>query len=68
MIGGRQLVLCTSFGAFRPRLKRYLEFDLSQRCDPTSVLARDRSAARPIYVQDPPAGPVLPGLEATQAG
>ena len=29
LIGTRQLVLCTSFGAFMPSFKRYLELDLT---------------------------------------
>lgn len=49
LIGERQLVLCTSFGAFHPELKRYLELDLSKPYPDARALAADPEAIRPLY-------------------
>ncbi|MCA8924595.1 MAG: metallophosphoesterase [Planctomycetes bacterium] len=64
MIGGQQLVLCTSFGAFHPRLKRYLEVDLAQRHPNAEALLRSEGVVRSVYA-DPasvPEAEELPGI------
>lgn len=49
LIGDRQIVLCTSFGAFLPRYKRYLEFSLASRYADASALASDPGAVCALY-------------------
>ena len=49
LIGEHQLVLCTSFGAFHPELKRYLELDLTKAYPDARALAADPDAIRPLY-------------------
>jgi len=64
VIGGKQLVLCTSFGAFHPRLKRYLEFDLGQRYESAGALLASEGVVCPVY-PDPdsvPEAEELPGI------
>lgn len=64
LIGENQVVLCSSFGAFDPSLKRYLELDLSRRHRSVEDLFAAGDAVRPVHpdlpVQTPP---TLPGLE-----
>jgi calcineurin-like phosphoesterase family protein len=52
LIGERQLVLCTSFGAFHPELKRYLELDLTKAYPDARALATDPEAVRPLYTPE----------------
>lgn len=52
LIGERQLVLCTSFGAFHPELKRYLELDLSKAYPDARALANDPDVVRPLYTHE----------------
>ncbi|MGE0710580.1 MAG: metallophosphoesterase [Planctomycetota bacterium] len=63
-IGPRQLVLCTSFGAFVPACKRYLDVDLTRRYADACELVQD--AVRPLYppeeAEQPEVTP-LPGTE-----
>lgn len=64
VVGGQQLVLCTSFGAFHPRLKRYLEFDLGTRYPSAQALVESEGVVRPVY-PDPatvPEAEELPGI------
>ena len=61
VIGERQVVLCSSFGAFRPGLKRVLELDLARRYDGAAQLLAEPGAVRPVYSGAAPAEPVLPG-------
>ena len=65
-VGGRQVVLCSSFGAFHPALKRYLELDLTQRHDTVEDLFLRGGAAQPIFPvgMRPPDVGALPGAEA----
>lgn len=65
-VGGRQVVLCSSFGAFHPALKRYLELDLSRRYDSVEDLFTGSMAAQPIFPvgMPPPDVGALPGAEA----
>jgi hypothetical protein len=68
VIGEQQVVLCSSFGAFDPSLKRYLELDLSRRHrDASDLFTGDEPAVRPIHperatvVAGEPG--LLPGIE-----
>jgi hypothetical protein len=64
VIGPHQVVLCTSFGAFSPALKRYLEVDLSRPLRDVEHLV-ELGASRPLYPGGAPTGArELPGLEA----
>lgn len=49
LIGEHQLVLCTSFGAFHPELKRYLELDLTRTYPDARALVEDPEVVRPLY-------------------
>lgn len=52
LIGRRQIVLCTSFGAFLPRYKRYLEFSLERAYGDADALAGDEEAVRLLYTDE----------------
>ncbi|MBL4845228.1 MAG: metallophosphoesterase [Planctomycetes bacterium] len=49
LIGDHQLVLCTSFGAFSPSSKRYLELDLTRSYPDARALASDPDAVCRLY-------------------
>lgn len=64
-IGGQQVVLCTSFGAFQQDCKRYLEVDLTQPINGFGGLF-DADAVHPVYSVEEGAllpGEPLPGAE-----
>jgi hypothetical protein len=65
-VGGRQVVLCSSFGAFHPALKRYVEVDLTRRHERVEDLFDGQLAAQPIFPpgMPPPDVGALPGAEA----
>lgn len=52
LIGKRQVVLCTSFGAFDPSRKRWIELDLSRRYESTADL-KDGVDIRRVHPQAP---------------
>lgn len=63
LIGAHQVVLCSSFGAFSPGLKRWLEVDLS-RPHSTALSLLELGEVRPVY--DEGSAPVmrpLPGAD-----
>ena len=63
LIGPHQVVLCSSFGAFSPGLKRWLEVDLS-RPHPGSEALVELGEVRPLYgVTEAPVLRPLPGAE-----
>lgn len=68
LVGPHQVVLCSSFGAFTPGLKRYLEVDLAKRHRSVEDLfSGPDPAVRPVHpeaAKTPGAGAgELPGLE-----
>jgi len=67
LIGSHQVVLCSSFGAFHPSLKRYLELDLSRRFSSVDDLFEDEETkVRPVYDPDETmeaGAKFLPGVE-----
>lgn len=68
LIGGRQLVLCSSFGAFLPATKRYLELPLDRPFEDARALAQTPGVARALYSEAEAAGLAevcrpLPGAE-----
>jgi|SRR5579883_1677600 len=60
-VGGRQVVLCTSFGAFDAARKRYIELDLTRAYNGTDDL-RSGAEIQPLY---PDAKPQDPSLDDT---
>jgi hypothetical protein len=63
LIGSHQVVLCSSFGAFSPGLKRWLEVDLS-RPHPNSAALLEQGEVRAVYGKtSAPALRPLPGAE-----
>lgn len=68
LIGGSQVVLCSSFGAFDPSLKRYLELDLSRRHRSVDDLfSAPEAEVRPVHpdraARRAEGAAMLPGLE-----
>ncbi len=63
VIGERQIVMCTSFGAFTPSWKRYLELDLARPAGGVSALLRE--AVHPLYedAAEAPSYAPLPGSD-----
>jgi len=57
-VGSRQVVLCTSFGAFDASRKRFVELDLTRPYAGTSDL-RSGSEIQPLYPEARPADPAL---------
>lgn len=51
IIGGEQIVLCSSFGALHPTWKTYLELDLSRAYPNVETLFEDE-AVRPLYTAE----------------